>query len=178
MRSKTLEAVLGEFEKWRARRRGRSAIPKELWRAAVDLVGRYSSTTICHRLRLNPGRFKGAREARGVAPGEGGVRRVRRRRRAGSRKRRSWSGRRFSVAPRRVALVPAAKEFVELPAPSVAGVAGVFPSPVVVMPRAGIRLTLESAAGTVTVSVATADPALADAVCQFVRGALGRSVGA
>lgn len=170
MRSMTLEAVLGEFEKWRARRRGRSAIPKKLWHAAVDLVGRYSSTTICRRLRLNPGRFKEAREARGVAPGERGVRR---------RRGRSWRGRRFSVAPRRVALVRAPKTFVELPAPSAAGGVGVFP-PSLVMPRtrAGIRLTLESATGTLTVSTATADSVLAEAVCQFVRGALGRSSGA
>jgi hypothetical protein len=74
MRSKTLEGVLGEFEKWRARRRGRSAIPEKLLCAAVDLVDRYSSTTICRRLRLNPGRFKEAREARGVPSGERGLR--------------------------------------------------------------------------------------------------------
>jgi hypothetical protein len=176
MRSKTLEAVLGEFEKWRARRRGRSAIPEKLWCAAVDLVERYSSTTICRRLRLNPGRFKEVREARGVPSGERGLRW---RRRAGSGGRRSGSGRRFSLGRHRVALVPAPKTFVELPSPNAPGGVGVFP-PSVVMPRTtpGIRLTLESATGMLTVSTATADSVLADAVCQFVRSALGRSAGA
>ena len=49
-----------------------------------------------------------------------------------------------------------------------------------VMPRTGtgIRLRLEGAAWDLTVSLARPDPVLADAVCQIVRGALGRGMGA
>jgi len=174
MRSRTLEAVLAEFEKWRARRGGREAIPKRLWDAAVDLVDRYSSTAICRRLRLNQGRFKTACEERGVVSGGGG-----RRRAGGTRRRASGNGLRHRRARPGVGLVPAAKTFVELPPPFAANGAVVFPPAAAVMPRsgAGIRLRLESAAGDLTVSMARPDPVLADAVCQFVRGALGRGVG-
>ena len=175
MRSRTLEAVLARFERWRARRQGRAPIPRKLWDAAVDLVSRYSSTTVCRRLRLNQGRFKAACEERGVvSPGRG-------RRRAGGARRRSWgSSLRHRPARRSVGLPAACKTFVELPWPFGATGTGVFPPAAAVMPwnGAGIRLKLESAAGDLTVSMARPDSLLADAVCQFVRGALGRSAGA
>jgi len=175
MRSRTLEAVLAQFERWRARRQGRAPIPRKLWDAAVDLVSRYSSTTVCRRLRLNQGRFKAACEERGVVSAGRG------RRRAGGTGRRSWgSGLRHRPVRRSIGLPAECKTFVELPSPFDATGTGVLPPAAAVMLRsgAGIRLRLESAAGDLTLSVARPDSVLADAVCQFVRGALGRSAGA
>lgn len=61
-----LEEVAKRFEAWRrTRSRGRGRIPGTLWRAAVALGGRYSASAICERLRLNPSRFREAREAAG-----------------------------------------------------------------------------------------------------------------
>jgi hypothetical protein len=173
MRLRTLEAVLAEFRKWRARRRGRAPIPSKLWDAAVDLVGRYSSTAVCRSLRLNQGRFKVACEERGiVSDGRG------RRHAGGARRQSSRSGRRHGVVRRGIGLAPRA--FVELPSPLATHGAGAFPPAVTVMPLtgAGIRLRLESAGWDLTLSMSRPDPVLADAACQFVRGTLGRSAGA
>lgn len=171
-RKPDLESVRAAFEGWRAKPHGR-LIPDKLWRAAVGLLDRYSSSTICHHLRLNPARFKQVREARNVAPSE---RRPRRRREAeGTVGRMSRTGRRLRTTPHQVSLAPRGKAFVELPSLRVAGGGGIVPPTVAETPRgtAGCRLTLESAAGTLTVVTPTPDPVLADAVCRFVLGALG-----
>jgi hypothetical protein len=63
-----LDDVHAQFEAWRASGvGGRRALPERLLRAAVDLLDRYGSSTICRRLRLNGTRFKRARAAFGVA---------------------------------------------------------------------------------------------------------------
>jgi len=174
MRSKKtdLESVLAEFEGWRAKPRGR-LIPDKLWRGAVGLLDRYSSSVICRHLRLNPARFKQILEVRGVGPGE---RRPRRWRGGeGSVGRSSRTGLRLRAASPQVTLAPSGNAFVELPSLSVAGGGGVLPPTVAGMPRgtAGCRLILESAAGTLTVVTATPEHGLVDAVCQFMFGALG-----
>ncbi len=64
-----LEEVVRQFETWRSKRDGR-LIPEELWKAALSLLDRYAPSTICRHLRLNAGRFKQIREARGVCEGK------------------------------------------------------------------------------------------------------------
>lgn len=174
MRSKKpdLESVLAEFEGWRAKPRGR-LIPPKLWRAAVALLDRYSSSTICRHLRLNPARFKQIRKARGVAPG--GRRPRRRRGREGTVGRSSRRRLSLRAAPHQVTSAASGNAFVELRPLSVGVGDGIVPPTVGEMPRgaARCRLTLESAAGTFTVVTATPDHGLVDAVCRFVLGALG-----
>lgn len=59
-----LDRVAEQFEAWRrTRSRARCAIPDELLRAAVGLADEYSATAICAKVRLNPSRFREAREA-------------------------------------------------------------------------------------------------------------------
>jgi hypothetical protein len=72
-----LDGVLAEFDAWRATPCGR-LIPDRLWTAALDLLDRYSSSTICRHLRLNPTRFKQVREVRDMAAGAGRPSRKRR----------------------------------------------------------------------------------------------------
>lgn len=174
MRSKKpdFDGVLAEFEMWRAKPRGR-LIPDELWKAAVGLLDRYSSSAICRHLGLNPGRFKQIRGAGGVAAGE---RRARGRHGAGGRAERAWrAGPRLKTVRQRASLAASGDAFVELGSLSVAGGGGMLPPTVAGMPRgtAGVRLTLESAAGTLSVVTATPDPGLADAVCRVVLRVLG-----
>lgn len=167
-----LESVLAEFGRWRAKPRGR-LIPDKLWKAALGLLDRYSPSAICRHLGLNPARFKQMREARGVARGE---RRPKGRHGVGSRAgRASRRGPRLRTAPQRASLAASGNAFVELPSLSVAGGGGMLPPTVAGIPRgtAGVRLTLESAAGTLSVVTATRDHGLADAVCRFVLGVLG-----
>ncbi len=57
-----LDSVAARFQAWRASRPRRRALPDRLWRAAVGLLDRHSSSAICRRLRLNQSRFKRARE--------------------------------------------------------------------------------------------------------------------
>lgn len=52
------------FGAWREGRRRGQRIPQELWRAAVDLVGRYSLEHVAERLRLNYRRLENRVEAR------------------------------------------------------------------------------------------------------------------
>ena len=52
------------FGAWREGRRRGQRIPQELWRAAVDLVGRYSLEQVAERLRLNDRRLENRVEAR------------------------------------------------------------------------------------------------------------------
>ena len=141
-----LEDVVARFEGWRARRQGR-AIPDELWGAAIRLLDRHTASAICGALGLNPTRFKQMREARGVSGG---------------------------ATRRRAAAAVAGPEgggFVELTRPRLALLAGMAPS--AAGTDGGCRLTLESAAGTLSVVTAVPGSALVEAVCRFVLGALG-----
>ena len=52
------------FGAWREGRRRGQKIPKELWQAAVDLVGRYSPEQVADRLKLNNRRLEKHLEAR------------------------------------------------------------------------------------------------------------------
>ena len=140
-----LEDVVARFEGWRARRQGR-AIPDELWGAAIRLLDRHTASAICGALGLNPTRFKQMREAREVSVG---------------------ATRRRAAAVAR----PEGGGFVELTRPRLALLAGMAPS--AAGTDGGCRLTLESAAGTLSVVTAVPGSALVEAVCRFVLGALG-----
>ena len=59
-----LDDVRKQFEAWR-RRSPQPPFPLELWRAACELLDRYSAHTICETLRLNESRFKQMRAAVG-----------------------------------------------------------------------------------------------------------------
>jgi len=121
MRSKKpeLEDVVDQFEAWRAKPHGRR-IPAELWKAALGLLDRYSPSTICGYLRLNAGRFKQMREARGVVEKKG---RIGRRRSSASmrspRKLLHRSSAREQVLG--LGLAPGRNAFIELPPLSVGG---------------------------------------------------------
>lgn len=52
------------FGAWRGGRRRGQRIPQELWRAAVDLVGRYSLEQVAEKLGLNCRRLENRVEAR------------------------------------------------------------------------------------------------------------------
>lgn len=166
-----LDSVLAEFDAWRAKPR-RRRIPDRLWTAALELLDRYASSTICRHLRLNPARFKQAREVHDVASG---ARRPRRQRRGVGIE--GWAarpGRRLRAAPHQGTGAPRRNTFVELPL--LTGACGSGPSapPVGAVPcgTAGWRLILESGAGTLTMVTATPSPGLVDAVCRVVLGAL------
>lgn len=158
-----LEEVLRQFETWRANRQGR-LIPKELWKAAVGLLDRYSASTICRHLGLDAGRFKQIREAHG---GVKGSRAVGRRRSSSPRERRN-------VASKPVkALAPRNNAFVELPALGV-GTGSGLSAAMLREPEggpAGCRLSLESAAGTLTFATVGQERRLVEAVCRLVLGA-------
>lgn len=145
-----LEDVVAKLEGWRATRQGR-AIPDELWGAAIRLLDGHTASAICRALGLNPARFKQMREARGVSVGGGATRR------------------RAAAAVAR----PEGGGFVELTPPRLALLAGMAPSAAGTHGVSGCRLTLESAAGTLSVVTAVPGPALVEAVCRFVLGALG-----
>lgn len=145
-----LDAVVAKFERWRAKRQGR-AIPGELWDAAIRLLDGHRATAICRALRLNHRRFLQMREARGARPG-GGVAR----RRAAS------------------AVMPfASGGFLELAPPGLGLLDGMRPRVEPTHGRTGCRLSVETAAGTLSVVTAAPAPALVEAVCRFVLGALG-----
>jgi hypothetical protein len=141
-----LDGVVAKFEGWRSKRQGR-AIPDELWDAAIRLLDRYTASGICRALGLNPARFKQMREARG-----GGT-----------------SRRRAATAVAR----GEGRGFIELAPPRLGLFGGMVPSAELTHGASGCRLTLESAAGTLSVVTAAPGPALVEAVCQFVLGALG-----
>lgn len=59
-RERSLEEVCDQFEEWRRRRNNRrEPIPPQLWKAAVELSGRYSIHSISKALRLNYSDLKG-----------------------------------------------------------------------------------------------------------------------
>lgn len=167
MRSKKpeLEEVVEKFESWRAKRQGR-LIPDELWKAALSLLDRYSPSTICRHLRLNSKRFKQVREARGGVKasrtmGSG---------RAGSR---GEGHRNATTAERVTALAPRNNAFVELPALGVGIGSGLSAAMLHESERepGGCRLSLESAAGTLTLVTVGRERKLVEAVCRLVLGA-------
>ncbi len=98
-RRSELDDVWAQFEAWRAGPRSR-AIPDHLWRAALRLLERYRSSTICRRLGLNASSFKRMRETLGwSSAGQGGSSRGEKRsgthptRRSGPRRRSTSGGR-------------------------------------------------------------------------------------
>ncbi|MGH9320456.1 MAG: hypothetical protein ACRD21_13375 [Vicinamibacteria bacterium] len=162
-----LEDVLGQFEAWRAKPHGR-LIPDELWNAALGLLDRYRPSRICSHLRLNAGRFRQIREARGVVVGDTDAMG---RGRSGAARR---GRRRCSAAEQVFALAPSRDAFVELPQFGVGfggGIMAARPRDVERVP-AGCRLTLESGTGTLTVVTANHEHSLVEAVCRFALGAL------
>jgi len=54
----TIEAVQARFADWRQHRKGRSAIPDELWSAAAELARREGVSQIAAGLRLDGGKLK------------------------------------------------------------------------------------------------------------------------
>jgi len=48
-----LQAVKHRIENWRIAKQGRRAMPEELWQAAAELAGQYSTNRIAKELRLN-----------------------------------------------------------------------------------------------------------------------------
>src|SRR5215472_3139709 len=54
----TIEAVQARFADWRQNRKGRSAIPDELWSAAAELARREGVWPIAAALHLDGGKLK------------------------------------------------------------------------------------------------------------------------
>jgi hypothetical protein len=72
-RTLTIEEVQARFANWRGKRRGRTAIPDELWSAAGELARREGVNRIAAALHLDGGKLKrrmaaGATSARTVPP--------------------------------------------------------------------------------------------------------------
>ena len=57
-RSYDLEKVRDEIENWRAQRKGRERIPKQIWKAAIALLQTYSFSRINRVLKLNARQFR------------------------------------------------------------------------------------------------------------------------
>lgn len=57
-RDGTIEEVRGRFEHWRQHRKGKAAIPGELWRAAVELARRNGVNPTAAELRLDGAKLK------------------------------------------------------------------------------------------------------------------------
>ena len=164
-----LDRVHARFRAWRAGPRGR-AIPDDLWCAALRLLDRYGSSTICRRLVLNPSSFKRMRETLGGFVAEQGGSQRRRRRveahaaRPRGRRRRSANGNRTKAGSSRGA-------FVELPPLSLAVGSALAPPGLLDTgcPGAECRLVVDSAGGSrLTVVLPRADMAVIDAVCRSV----------
>ena len=143
-----LDGVVGKFEGWRATRQGR-AIPGELWDAAVGLLGDYKASVICRALGLNPSRFKHMREER----------RGNARRRAG--------GRRGALVGSRVG-----DGFVELAPPKVGLLGGLALCGNGTPGASGLRLTVESAGGTLSVVTGAPGPAWVEALSRLALSVL------
>ena len=172
MRSRKLglEEVVDRFESWRSKPHGK-LIPAELWKLALELLDRHSPSTICSRLRLNAGRFKEMREARGIIEGERNhIGRVR----AGG----SLGGPRprqnESSGPEPVfGLVHGGRAFLELPPLGVGGGLLSQASREGFGPMSqGCRLTLESAGGTLSLVTAGREHEFVEAVCRLMLVAL------
>ena len=59
-----LDDVVARFEDWRANKQDR-LIPRELWRAALGLLDRYSAYAVCQGLRISPARLQQVRQQGG-----------------------------------------------------------------------------------------------------------------
>ncbi len=174
MRSKKaeLEDVVKQFEAWRAKPHGR-LIPEELWKAALGLLDRYAPSTICSHLRVNAARFKQVRESGGAVVGE---KRFKGHGRTGATGRSPRTVQDRSAAERVTALAPSGNAFVELPQFGMGLGGGMMTPPLgeVQHGASRCRLTVESAAGSLTVVTASGEGEneLVEAVCRFVLGAL------
>lgn len=166
-----LRRVCARFAVWRRGPR-RHAIPEHLWRAAVALVDRYGSSTICRQLGLNPSSFKRMRLALGgsVVEERGSPRRKSRGgaspaqaeglRRGSARVERGEAGSRrgafFELPPLGLAVRPALGSPVSVDIPSLVG---------------ECRFVVDGAGGTrLTIVLARADVAVIAAVCRSVLG--------
>ena len=150
MRSKRmdLDGVVARFDGWRRTRRGR-AIPGELWKAAVGLLGEHNSSAVCRALGLNASRFKQMREARGGLGLAG----------------RSSRGK---ALPRRTTRREA-NGFVELPSAKAAALLGGIAGPGDRMPDdSGLRLTVEYGSGTLSVVSTAPGATWLEAVSRLV----------
>ena len=148
-----LDEVAGRFDRWRSRRPTRE-IPRELWLAAWRLVGPYTVTRVCQRLRLNATRFKlmgGRLAAAGIKP----------ERRVASRA--AWRGPSSGGAT-----------FVELAPIGLTG-PGMVAGANAEGGQGGCRLVVESARGTrVTIALERMNVAVIDGVCRLVLGEADR----
>ena len=63
-----LNEVRARFETFRATRQHGTRIPSELYRAAIDLLDRYSENQICGELQLDPERFRRRRATLSQGP--------------------------------------------------------------------------------------------------------------
>ena len=172
-RKPKLEDVVKQFEAWRAKPHGR-LIPEELWKAALGLLDHYAPSTICSHLRVNPARFKQVRKSGGAVVDE---KRVKGRGRTGATGRSPRTVQDRSAAERVTALAPSGKAFVELPQFGKGLGSGMMTPPPLCEVQHGasrFRLTVESAAGSLTVVTASGEGEneLVEAVCRFVVGAL------
>jgi hypothetical protein len=160
--------VVSQFEGWRRRRQERR-IPEELLDAAVGLLAEHPATAICRGLRLNSSRFKQAREAR-----EGSSKC----RRAGGAGRRDRRTKTLRASLTRKRLGSDGGGFVELAPVSWDG--GLVRPKATSLPGAatGWQLSLENAAGTVTIILRAPDSGLIDAVRRQLLSALGDGPGA
>ena len=69
-RDRTIEDVRGRFEQWRQHRKGKAAIPDELWRAAIELAQRNGVNSTAAELRLDGAKLKRLMLAAGAVPDE------------------------------------------------------------------------------------------------------------
>jgi hypothetical protein len=169
MRSKKaeLEDVKAQFAGWRRERRGR-AIPENLWKAALRLLNRYSSSTICAALGLNASRFRQVRETRKknaeLAPRRG---------RPGRAQRRAVGLERGPSLEQFSPMGPGGSAFIELPSLGVGSSSLMAPSlGEVERAGAGCRLTLENAFGRLSiVTFRSPEEGWVEAVCRWALGA-------
>jgi hypothetical protein len=157
-----LDSVVAKFEQWRKDRRSR-AIPDELWDSAIGLLALHSATDICRALGLNHSRFNQARGERGAAPPAS---RKARRGRVTARRPGSGTSRNASGF---VELMPVRLGPGRAVPPGGGGTVGMgMPTPA----PAGWRLTVESAAGTLSLVTRGSSSApggdLVETLCRLV----------
>lgn len=173
-----LDDVRARFAAWRRGPR-RGPIPDSLWRAALELLDRHGTSTICRRLALNPSRFKQMRETFGrhVSDDRGKARR-----KGGSRALRGCSprGLRRSVTKGdRAAAGSSGQVFIELAPPGFRNRPLSLAPPDLQdteHPAGACRLVVESAGGArLTIILIRAEGAVIDAVCRSVLAAPGHA---
>ena len=153
--------------------RGNRIEPTEIARVLDGLLDRYAPSTICSHLRVNAARFKQVRESGGAVVGE---KRFKGHGRTGATGRSPRTVQDRSAAERVTALAPSGNAFVELPQFGMGLGGGMMTPPLgeVQHGASRCRLTVESAAGSLTVVTASGEGEneLVEAVCRFVLGAL------